>query len=132
MKSNLVEQFDLAFQKYKGLESFEMKDLISDIKPNLVIDSKEVLSDLITSYMQNRLRPLVNSKDYYSTSKGHYTAFENLSVDELDRIIKRRNDDIMQREKSLQRFKKRKTEIDGQLTIVFDGIQFAGYQEIAL
>ena len=132
MKSNLVELFNNLFPKFENLESFEMSQLIDEIKPSLVIKCDDMMSELLDCYMQNRLRPLVNSKDYYSTSKGHYTAFENLSVDELDRIIKRRNDDIMQREKSLQRFKKRKTEIDGQLTIVFDGIQFAGYQEIAL
>ena len=132
MKSNLVELFNNLFPKFENLESFEMSQLIDEIKPSLVIKCDDMMSELLDCYMQTRLRPLINSKDYYSTSKGHYTAFENLSVDELDRIIKRRNDDIMQREQSLQRFRKRKTEIDGQLTIVFDGIQFAGYQEIAL
>ena len=109
-----------------------MSQLIDEIKPSLVIKCDDMMSELLDCYMQSRLRPLINSKDYYSTSKGHYTAFENLSVDELDRIIKRRNDDIMQREQSLQRFKKRKTEIDGQMTIVFNGIQFAGYQEVVI
>lgn len=35
-------------------------------------------------------------------------------------------------DEDLQRFKKRKTEIDGQMTIVFNGIQFAGYQEVVI
>ena len=132
MKSNLVELFNNVFPKFEDLESFEMSQLIDEIKPSLVIKCDDMMSELLDCYMQSRLRPLINSKDYYSTSKGHYTAFENLSVDELDRIIKRRNDDIMQREQSLQRFKKRKTEIDGQMTIVFNGIQFAGYQEVVI
>ena len=131
MKSNLVEQFDLAFEKYENNESFEMKDLINDIKPTLTIDSQDLMSDLITSYLHNRLRPLVNAKDFYSTSKGHYVAFDSLTSEDLDRIIKRRDDDIMQREKSLRRFKKRKTEIDGQLTFIIDGATLTGYQEKA-
>lgn len=132
MKSNLMELFNNVFPKFESLESFKMSQLIDEIKPSFVIQSEDMMSELIDCYLQSRLRPLVNSKDYYSSSKGHYVAFDSLSVEDLDKIIKRRDEDIMQREKSLQRFKKRKTEIDGQLTIVFDGIQFAGYQEIAL
>ena len=131
MKSNLVELFNNIFPKFENLESFEMSELIEEIKPSLVIKCEDMLSELIDCYMQSRLRPLVNSKDYYSSRKGHYVAFNSLSSEELDRIIKRRDDDIMQREKSLRRFKKRKTEIDGQLTFIIDGATLTGYQEKA-
>lgn len=132
MKSNLVELFNNVFPKFEDHESFEMSQLIDEIKPSLVIKCDDMMSELLDCYMQTRLRPLINSKDYYSSSKGHYVAFDSLSVEDLDKIIKRRDEDIMQREKSLQRFRKRKTEIEGQLTIVFDGIQFAGYQEVVI
>lgn len=132
MRSNLVELFNEIFPKYEVLEQFEIKDLINEIKQSLKIESPDLMNELVISYMQSRLRPLVNAKDFYSTSKGLYTAFENLSVEDLDKIIKRRDEDIMQREKSLLRFKKRKTEIDGQLTFIIDGATLTGYKEAAL
>jgi len=106
-----------------------MRDLIEEIRPNLKIESEDVKRDLIISYMHDRLRPLVNKKNYFSGSKGHYVAFDNLSVKELEDIIKRRKEDIEKRQSSLLRFKKRKAEIDGQLTFVIDGATLTGYQE---
>lgn len=129
MKSNLVELFDKVFPKYEELGEFDMRDLINEIRPNLKIESEDIKRDLTISYLHDRLRPLVNVKDFYSLSKGHYISFNNLTVDELEKIIQRRNEDIEKRQTSLQRFKKRKTEIDGQLTFIIDGAILTGYQE---
>lgn len=129
MRSNLIELFNEALPEHENNGTVIVEDLISDIQAGLVFGETPELRDFIHDYLYARVTTLLNQKDYYSYEKGKYISFDKASADNLEKIIKRYETDIGRRQASLRRFKKRKADIEGQLTFTFDGALLTGYQE---
>lgn len=88
--------------------------------------------ELIKKVLYPQVVTILNQKDFYSMGKGTFISLDYANVETLDTLIERFEEQIKRRKAKVSRFEKKKAEIKGQMTIVFDGLRFAGYEEMVL
>ena len=111
---NINQLIDVILQEY---------DQFNDIPQN----------ELIKKAIYPQVVSLLNKSEFYSLGKGDFISLDYANAEELQTFIDRSNDMLSSVISKVSRLKKRKEQqVQGQLTIVFDGIQFAGYQEMAI
>ena len=134
------------------MKSENLADVFGKVVKNLIDDNGEVVikeiidailkehdpfyaltrDELIKKAIYPQVVTLLNKNDFYSLGKGTYISLDYADVETLETLIERFNEQIKRRKAKVSNLEKRKAEIKGQMTIVFDGLQLAGYEEMIL
>lgn len=131
--SNMADIFrQLVMEQMDEHGQIKIKELIDAIYKEYDPFYALTRDELIKKVLYPQVVTLLNHKDFYSLGQGTFINLDYADIKTLETLINRFNDQIEKKKAKVNKLEKKKAEIKGQMTIVFDGLQFAGYEEMIL